>query len=423
MKVLHLSTYDIQGGAARASYRLHEGLQRIQVDSRMMVQTQTSDNPYVISPKGDFRKNCSKLLPAISKIPVLRYPNRQNRMFSPQWLPDDIIPSIQELSPNIINLNWVCDGFIQIETLAKLRIPLVWTLMDEWSFTGGCHYTGQGLDFLPCDRYQESCGKCPQLNSQQQKDLSYRVWKRKQLAYSKIQITIVSPSQWLANQASKSSLLRRFPIHIIPYGLDIECYSPRDPNILRELLDLPQDKLLVAFGAFEATRDPRKGWEVLQSALHYLAKTEWKDRIHLVVFGASQGDGISDFPTHFLGNIQDDRLLAFIYGSVDVMVVPSIQEAFGQTASEAMACGTPVVAFKKTGVDSIIDHFENGYLAEAYDAEDLARGITWVLSDPLRRSQLAQAARLKAEISFSWISQAQAYRSLFEDLLENRSAK
>ena len=420
MKILNLSTYDLQGGAARAAYRLHQGLRLIKLDSWMMVQTQTSDDSTVISPQGDAQKNWAKMRPGLSKIPMLKYQTRRRETFSPQWLPDRLVQAVQSIAPDVINLNWVCDGFMQIETLAKLsnrlHVPMVWTLMDEWSFTGGCHYTGQGLDVPICERYQDACGQCPVLNSQKKYDLSHQIWKRKQKIYTQLQMSIVSPSQWLTKQARQSSLFKDFAIQTIPYGLDTHCYRPRDPKVLRTILDLPQDKLLVAFGAFNATRDRRKGWSLLQQALAHLKQVGWHDRIHLVVFGASHGQDIAGFPTHFLGQVADDRLLALIYGAVNVMVVPSIQEAFGQTASEAIACGVPVVAFENTGVADIVDHKINGYLAQPFDTDDLARGIHWVLTT---EKPLGRQAREIAEQRFSLTKQAYAYQDLFESLLDD----
>jgi glycosyltransferase involved in cell wall biosynthesis len=427
MRVVHLSTYDIQGGAARASYRLHRGLQMTGIESFMVVQSQTSDDPSVISPQGDFGKNWAKLRPAISKVPILQYRNRQTGMFSPQGLPDRLVNQVNALSPDVINLNWVCDGFLKIETLLKFRVPLIWTLMDQWSFTGGCHYASPHTSeshslTLPCDRYRHSCGQCPHLQSHQNHDLSHRIWSRKQAVYSRLNLTVISPSQWLAKSARSSSLFRDVPIEVIPYGLDTQCYRPRDSQMLRSLLDLPHDKYLVAFGAFEATRDPRKGWKLLEQAIEFLKQTDLGDRIELVIFGASHGSQQLPFVTHFMGNIGDDRLLSFLYSAVDVMVVPSIQEAFGQTASEALACGTPVVAFEGTGVADIVDHCETGYLTKAYDPSDLAHGIHWVLADADRRIRLSRNARRKAESHYSLQHQSQRYQQLFQKLLTADSA-
>jgi glycosyltransferase involved in cell wall biosynthesis len=421
MRVAHLSTYDIQGGAARASYRLHRGLLKAGIESYMVVQSQTSDAPSVVSPQGDFAKNWAKLRPAISKVPILQYKNRQQGMFSPQDLPDRLVHQVNALSPDVINLNWVCDGFLKIETLLKFRVPLVWTLMDQWSFTGGCHYTSYediNTHQFPCNRYRQSCGQCPHLRSHQNHDLSHRIWKRKQSVYSRLNLTVISPSQWLAESARSSSLFRDVPIEVIPYGLDTQCYRPRDSQMLRSLLDLPRDKYLVAFGAFEATRDPRKGWAILEQALKYLRQTDLADRIELVVFGASHAAHEMPFLTHFMGNIGDNRLLSFLYSAADVMVVPSIQEAFGQTASEALACGTPVAAFEGTGVADIVDHCKNGYLAKAYDPSDLAYGIHWILEDSDRHITLSQAARSKAEGCYSLEKQSQQYQQLFKKILK-----
>ncbi|MDP8933007.1 MAG: glycosyltransferase, partial [Cyanobacteriota bacterium] len=123
------------------------------------------------------------------------------------------------------------------------------------------------------------------------------------------------------------------------------------------------------------------------------------------------------FKTHYLGRLEDETL-AKVYAAADVMVVPSRYEAFGQTASEALACGTPVVAFNVTGLKDIVDRQQNGYLAEPYDSEDLARGIAWVLEDPERHQKLCRSARLKVEEKFTLEVQAREYKKLYEQVCE-----
>jgi glycosyltransferase involved in cell wall biosynthesis len=114
----------------------------------------------------------------------------------------------------------------------------------------------------------------------------------------------------------------------------------------------------------------------------------------------------------------DGTSLVCAYSAADVMVVPSIQESWGQTASESLTCATPVVAFKATGLKDIVDHQQNGYLANPFEIEDLAQGIAWVLEDTERYQKLRHSAREKAEREFALELQARRYLSLYSEILE-----
>lgn len=409
MKVLHLSTSDIEGGAARAAYRLHQGLQSVGVDSQMLVRAKSSIDRAVIRETSLL----TKLGPPSSSLPLKFYPNRSRTRFESQWFPDTLSRTVKKFNPDVVHLHWICNGFVQIETLAKLNKPLIWTLHDMWPFTGGCHYAEN------CNHYTRSCGTCPQLKSRQSWDLSRWVWQRKNKVYRDIDLTIVSPSHWLADCAKSSSLFQNLRIEVILHGLDLEKYKPVDKQIARKLLNLPLDKQLVLFGASPGTTaDPRKGLQFLQPALQQLKKSGWKDRFELIIFGGSQSERSNnfDFTASYLGQFHDDLSLALVYSAADVMVVPSTQEAFGQTASEAMACGTPVVAFNATGLKDIVDHQQNGYLAQPFEIDDLAFGVAWVLENPERCHQLALGARQKVEKEFHLESQSRRYLSLYNQI-------
>ena len=223
----------------------------------------------------------------------------------------------------------------------------------------------------------------------------------------------------MADCVRASSLLGDRRVEVIPFCLDTERYRPVDPKVARDLLKLPQDKQIVLFGALSATADKRKGFHLLMPALQRLSQSGWQDKIELAVFGASEPETPVDlgFKAHYLGSFQDDLALALVYSAADVMIVPSLQESFGQTASEALACATPVVAFNATGLKDIVDHQLNGYLAHPYEVEDLARGIAWVLEDGKRHKTLGSQAREKAEGVFALELQAQRYVALFEEIL------
>ena len=257
------------------------------------------------------------------------------------------------------------------------------------------------------------------MHSQKEKDLSHWVWQRKAKAWESLNLTIVTPSRWLAEAARKSSILGEHPIHIIPHGLDTKFYRPLETKLARDLLHLPQDKHIVLFGAMRATSDFNKGWQFLQPTLQRLKQSGWQDSIEVVVFGASAPDFSTDlgFPCHYLGQLHDDLTLSVMYAAADVTLVPSRQESFGQTASESLACGTPVVAFGVTGLLDIVEHQRNGYLAIPFDCDDLANGIDWVLADTTRHKALRLASRQKAEQEFNQDLQARRYQELFNQIL------
>lgn len=410
MKVLILNESDIDGGAARAAYRLHQGLQQTAVQSQMLVRAKFSGDRTVVAQKTAL----TKLGPPMDGLPLRFYRALSAAMFSTQWFPDHALASVKSFDPDVINLHWICNGYLNIQTLPKFKKPLVWTVHDMWPFTGGCHYTGD------CRRYTESCGACPQLKSNRAQDLSRWVWQRKAKAWRGLNLTMASPSRWMAEQIQASALFRETAVEVIPNGIDLQRYRPRDKAVVRDLLNLPVNSHLILFGAGGGTGDPRKGFSLLEAALLRLARTEWSDRIHLVVFGSARPENAPElgFPVHYMGKLNDDLSLALLYGAADVFVAPSVQENLSNTVLEAIACGTPCVAFDIGGMPDLIEHQQTGYLAKPYEVEDLAQGIVWVLEDGERHRRLRERAREKAEQEFSEGLQAQRYGALFAKLAD-----
>jgi glycosyltransferase involved in cell wall biosynthesis len=418
MDILLLSDSDERGGAARGAHRLYRGLQGLGVNAKMLVrhpliQEDALRDPGVLK-HGTWAAKVSRRM---GDFPLLQYPRRKSGLFSTQWLPNGAGAAIAHLNPDLVHLNWICNGYLSVEAIGQIRQPIVWTLRDMWAFTGGCHYSES------CEGYARHCGTCPNLRSVREDDLSRWVWQRKARAWRNLNLTLVTPSHWLKDAAQKSSLFHDRPIEVIHHGLNLQQFGPQrsedDFRTARRALGLPLDRQVILFGALNALDDARKGSQHLLKAIQYLTANGWGDRIQFVVFGASSSELLQDSgcPVTNLGSIQDDRYLAALYSVADVMVVPSEQEAFGHTACEALACGTPVVAFDATGPRDIVDHERNGYLAQPYLADDLARGIAWVLDDSDRHQWLRQEARLKAEEAFDGARQAGRYVRLFEEIL------
>ncbi len=419
LKVLILSTKDLGGGAARAAYRLHQGLLTAGVDSQMLVQNKLSGDRSVIGPKSKVQRGIAATRPALEQLPFTLHRDRDPtiNIFSAQWFPSKVLDQIERLNPDLINLHWVCGGFVPIEALAKLKQPLVWTFHDMWAFTGGCHYSGE------CDRYTKSCGTCPQLGSKRNWDLSRWIWQGKAKAWQNLNLTIVTPSQWLAEATKSSSLFKNYPIEVIANGIDPQIYQAHPKELARKMLRLPTDKKIILFGALDSTQDKRKGFPLLLSGLQYLRQLVSPQVVELVIFGASAPARPIDygFKAHYVGKLSDDIALSLLYASADVFVAPSIQDNLPNTILEALFCGTPCAAFKIGGIPDLIEHQQNGYLARPFIAEDLARGIDWILADPLRYQHLAGKSRAKAIAQFDLNWQTQKYLRVFNDLYSKLS--
>jgi len=351
--------------------------------------------------------------PTLDSLPKYAYPARESVVYSVQWLPDHLQSSVQKLQPDVINLHWICNGFVQIESIAKLNCPLVWTLHDMWPFTGGCHYSGD------CRGYEHNCGTCPQLGSNTAWDLSRLTWQRKARAWRNISLTVVTPSRWLAQCARASTLFGQRRIEVIPYGIDTAVYKPLGQSYARDILNLPQSRFLILFGALNTTADRRKGYALLLSALQQLQTSYWNKSPELVLLGTEESnlENQTGFKTHCLGNLSDDVALALAYSAADTFVAPSLQDNLPNTVLEALACGTPSVAFNIGGMPDLIEHQANGYLAEPYRVEDLANGIAWILQDSDRHHKLSDRARQTVEQQFSLALQARRYADLYADVV------
>jgi glycosyltransferase involved in cell wall biosynthesis len=412
LKVLHISTFDCSGGAGRSAYRLHKGLLGIGIDSWMLVRNKSSDDPQVLAPKQLFAKAASRLRANLNNIPLYTYQDLGHNDFSVQWFPERIFQMTESIGPDIILIHWIGTGYLRIETLARFKKPIVWVLQDMWAFTGGCYYS-QG-----CNEYANTCGKCPLLKSRSKHDLSHSVWMRKYKAWNNINLTVVAPTSWLSACATSSSLFAKRRIVRIPHGLDVRTFKPLDKSVARNALNLPKDKFLILFGSIEPFKDRRKGLHFLQSAIERLKYSKLGNQVELIVFGTSQPENPPKFAmkVNYVGKFQDDLSLALMYSAADVMVVPSEQEAFGQTASESLSCATPVVAFDGTGLSDIVAHKKTGYLARHGEADDLAHGIGWILEDRDRYDSLASSARRRAESEFSVELQAEQYSLLLNEI-------
>ena len=437
INVHHLSASASEGGAARAAMRIHCALLQfgfrggIQSSLQAMSGTITSERCILKPPHNQFSfwPACRKNLMRLKRY---RWRTNNPSFHSIAW-PDtglgfQLNNNYSKSDFDILNLHWLGDDTLSIEEIGRLRCPVIWTLHDQWPFCGAEHYVSDnielGLDSVsnPMHRYSFSYkhSSCPR--DERSNDLNRKTWLRKLRAW-KSRMTLVCTSQWMFDCVSSSSLFHEWPKLIVPVPIDHEEWRPCGHEISRAVLGLPCDKQLILFGALDH-HDPRKGADLLMESLKILSakSPELMASTELVVFGNADPQKPINvgFKVHYLGYLSDNLSLRLAYSACDVMVVPSRQEAFGQTASEASSCGLPVVAFAATGLLDIVQDFKTGRLAKPFDSLSLAQSIQWVLEDNQRRSSLSESARRRAASLWSYSRVSQLYSDAYKKIYSSR---
>jgi glycosyltransferase involved in cell wall biosynthesis len=407
MKVIHLNHFDIYGGAARAAYRIHGAVRQAGVDSWMGVDHKASDDLQVFGPGNKLEKALIRLRLASGRCVTSLLQSNNTILHSPSIFDTAWPNRLKALNADIIHMHWICHEMLSIRDIGSLSLPIVWTFHDMWPFCGAEHYTDD------C-RWQDGYMRTNRPHHESGFDLNRWVWERKRKHW-KHSFQIVTPSHWLANCVRESKLMRDWPVSVIPNPIDTDVWAPVDQRIARSLLGLPQDEPLVLFGAIGGRMQHVKGFDLLLKALEHVADVR-KD-IHLAIFGESAPrDPLSlPFPVHYIGHLQDNVSLRLLYSAADVMIIPSRQDNLPNTGVESLACGTPVAAFDTCGLPDIVEHKLTGYLAKAFDPEDLAKGICWIV-DNGRANNISRNARNKALQIFSAPLVAKQYFMLYKQI-------
>ncbi len=414
MRILHINSHDLSGGAARAALRLHMALLGQGAQSRMFVETrQSSDIEGIHGFKvpGEFSRIRWQLLRRFFNHPILAAQDRSGETFD--VFTDDRSPcgkAARRQLPghDVVNLHWIA-GFIDYRDFFSraTTAPIVWTLHDMNPFTGGCHYAGG------CDRFMSQCGGCPQLGSSRQDDPSRRIWKRKRSAYTNRSLDslhIITPSAWLAGEVAKSTLMGGFPVTHIPNCIDTEVFEPRDRTAARAALGIPEKASVVLFVA-ASLGNRRKGFRELLKALDGLGSVH---QLYLISLGKAGGDMPRKNGCINLGNVANDRLLATIYSAADCFVIPSRQDNLPNTVLEAMACGTPIAGFAAGGIPEMVIDGKTGILAEPGDIDGLCSSIRTILTQDGLREAMSRNCRETVLKHYTPELQARRYLDIYQ---------
>lgn len=424
MRIVLINTNDHHGGAARAAHRLHKGLRKIGEDSTYFVKEKTINDPsieqFVQDPSPDqvsHRQNArARLDAAYNLYAETRSPDIE--LFSQEQVDWDENFFIQRPSADIINLHWVSRfvDYHQFFTASRTKCPVVWTLHDMNTFTGGCHYD-QG-----CGKYTDTCGACPLLGSNAEHDLARQVFDAKKRifdAWPSEMLHIVAPSKWLAEEARKSTLLSKFNATTIPNSVETDIFRPIDKMKARTTLNLPQDVKIILFVSNHIGL-ARKGFRELVHALSLVP-----DNQNLMLLGVGDShilDIDAPFQVGQIDFLTDDNMTALMYSAADLTALPSKQDNLPNIILESMSCGKPVVGFDVGGISDVIRHEENGFLARAGNIGEMATTIAEALSNLDALKDCGDRGRSLIENKYSLSAQGLAYKTLFHSVVENARA-
>lgn len=414
MQIVTINKSDTTGGAAVAASRLVEALQKIDINTHFLVEEKLGNSPQTQQTNSKPWSKYANLLHFLWER-LYFLPHEADKSvrfaFSPAIAGQNIAQHPTLKTADLLHFHWFNQGFVSLSQLEKIfttKRPVVWTLHDMWAFTGGCHYAHQ------CTNYSQNCGNCPMLKTPSNNDLSAKIHTRKQFISRHPKLTIVTCSNWLAEQARASSILQGVRVVAIPNPIDSEHFAPKEQQAVRTKLKLPRNKKIILFGAANVD-DSRKGFKYLKESLLKLNSKEY----HLLIFGKAKDESLLQLPcihTHI--PYANHQLIVELYNAANLMVLPSLQDNLPNTIMESLACGTPVVAFSTGGIPEMIRHQTTGYLCSPKDSDQLTQGISYTLQNEQR---MRSAARQFVLENYSQEVVAKKYLHEYERLLQSTS--
>lgn len=416
MRVVHLSTSDL-GGAATAAINLHLALLAQGVDSDLLSLTRNREDiprhtvirPFELSGVPWINRLKYKFRRVLETLSLVEDRNNQPGNRHLQGRPHDLEifslpyswfsvldhPLVQQA--DVVHLHWVSYGLVDHrDFFSRCRSRIVWTMHDMYPITGGCHHADA------CTGYMRSCEVCPQLRDL---DQALPWWRYKKDALDRVpedRLQLVAPSQWLAERAAASTLMKDRPCAVIPNGFDTTVFRFMDRQECRSELGLPAEGRILLFNALDVW-NPRKGFDLLLKALVSLPKD-----VMLVCLGRDDGLVVEDRTVFRAGAVQSREKVARYFAAADLFVLPSLAENLPNTVSESLLCGTPVVAFRVGGIPEQLDA-TNGILVDPGDTEALGSALITALDKQWDHARIADAARERYDSD----RVASSYRTLY----------
>jgi glycosyltransferase involved in cell wall biosynthesis len=405
MRVLIISGEDLAGGGHRAAFRLHQALRGIGVESFMAVRRKHSTDPYV------HKMTPSELgWPAVGRgyldllPPVLCC--RKDEPISLGLQSANLGALVNRFKPDVINLHWINGGIASIRAVGKLQVPVVWTLHDMWPFTGGCHYSGD------CLQYRKTCSRCPKIKPiLGAAALSQWVYNRKRKHWRNKPLSAITPSAWMKELALSSSLFAKADITHIPNCIDPRIFNGDARERTRTALGLDPHTQAILFAS---ANQARKGADIIPVVIERLLNSPKSERYRFLFLGGLPPTLAAGKHVVELARSTNEERVASYYAASDLYALPSLEDNLPNTISESLNCGTPVAAFPTGGIVEMIKNGLNGTLSSDHTATSFVDAIQRALAAlAWSRLDIAQDARQ----TYGPPSVATAYRATFQECL------
>lgn len=404
---LSLGTSDYQG-AGSAAVRMQDALVARGVETTMVVLEKHGTSPLVqlVRPSAP-SQGLAKAARAFAEAPL--------RAAGP-FAPPAVFTATSSLVPfdelrdrvaraDVVHLHWL-DGMLDYEGATRVLHgkPVVLTLHDMQPLTGGCHCA------FDCTGYHRQCTACPQV-APEASSIVTASFATRQRFYHAVRPLVIASSSSSAAQARQSTLLGAHDITVVPLPIDLTAFAPMPARDARRVLGLDPDAVIVAFGAAGVMRR-EKGFAHLAAALP-VVQSQLGRPVTLLVFGATEVPAVG-VPVVCAGRVTDLAVLRALYAASDVLAFPSLQETFGMTVAEALACGTPVVGFPTGVVPDLVVPGQNGAIANMADAGSLVDALVSVLRGMQHdAAPWRAAARASAEGHVSPAAVGQALEAVY----------
>jgi len=291
--------------------------------------------------------------------------------------------------------------------------PSVWSLHDPWALTGHCIHP------LDCEGWKSGCNPCPHLDYPfpLRRDTAALNFKLKSFSYRNSKMHLVVASRWMQRLVEQSPLLGQFPLHLIPFGLNLDIFCPGEKQAAKAKLGLPADRLVIGMRALEGSF---KGFEYALKAIELLPA-----ELPIQILTCQRTGMFSHlngkFPVHELGEIEGDDAMAGFFHATDIHLMPSMAESFGMMAMEAAACGVPSVVFDGTPLPDICFAPLGGLAVHRGDANALSDALYRLTTDSGLRERMGFKARELAEANYGFDRYAKSMVEVYEQAMASHS--